>query len=494
MSIDRKIFCGLLLWSVAVLMLMSPDSPIHGDWNHWDSAWFFMGGKAMMNGMRPYVDFTDSKGPLLWLIYGIGYLLSPRSYTGVYVLTCFVYAGIFYYNFKTARIFLKDNLRSLMVTVLMSIPYFLYWFHYLVRAEDFATLFVAASMYYLFHLLYNFEEKTYGIRSTGLVLGGSFMALLLIKYNIAAMQASMILAALWYYFREQRQFWEPVKWLSAGTIIVALPFVVYLLTMGSLVAFFDEYFLNTFRTLDYSGGHTDSYVVEFMKSLENPARLTLLGVIIFGWWLLSKQLKHYAYVPLLTGVFFYCVATKHNIDYYDGACTIFAIYFLIGTLGGKEKPLRVVHLALAMTAILSWGVFENIRDHSDLRKVVIWNDEDEKTAYNDVYDILAIVPQPKMMNLYSGELGFGLKADALPAGKYWSYQYGSTPEMEKEHIALLKSGKADFIIVSPEEQCNAKGFTSDVIESLGYVLCYQDSHDSGHYGEQRVAVYKKKGL
>ena len=29
-----------------------------------------------MNGMVPYVDFTDSKGPSLWLIYGIGYLLS----------------------------------------------------------------------------------------------------------------------------------------------------------------------------------------------------------------------------------------------------------------------------------------------------------------------------------------------------------------------------------------------------------------------------------
>ena len=32
-----------------------------------------------MNGLTPYVDFTDSKGPLLWLIYGIGYLRAPAT-------------------------------------------------------------------------------------------------------------------------------------------------------------------------------------------------------------------------------------------------------------------------------------------------------------------------------------------------------------------------------------------------------------------------------
>ena len=308
------------------------------------------------------------------------------------------------------------------------------------------------------------------------------------------MQASMIVAALWYYVREQRRFWEPVKWLSAGAVFVALPFLIYLQAMESLTSFFQEYFLNTFKTLDYSGGHTDPYVKEFMNGLENPARLTLLSVIVFGWWLLSKQLKHYVYVPLLIGVFFYCVATKHNIDYYDGACTIFAIFLLIGTLGGIDNKLNVIQLALSMTFILSWGIFENVRDKSDLRKVVKWIDEDVKTAYHDVYDIVSEVHQPKVLCLYSGELGFGLKADALPAGKYWTYQYGTTPEMEEEHIDLLKSGQADFVIVSPENKCNEKGFTRDVIESLGYVLCYHDSHDSGHYGKQSIAVYKKKGL
>lgn len=486
---DLRIFLLLTLWATAILMLMSPDSPLHGDWNHWDSAWFFMGGKAMMNGLRPYVDFADSKGPLLWLIYGIGYLLSPHSYFGVYVLTCLLYGGIFYYNFKTARLFLKDNRRSLMVAVLMAFPYYLFWFHYLVRAEDFATLPVAASMYYLFHLLYNREEAPYTVRRTGLVLGASFMALILIKYSIAAMQGSMIVAALWFYAREQRKFWEPVKWLSIGAVAVALPFLIYLLTMDSLTAFFQEYILNTFRTLDYSGGHKESYLQELNSSLTNPERFTLLVIIIIGWKLLSTQLTCYRYVPLLTGIAFYCVATKHHIDYYDGACTIFAIYLLIGLLNVAKQPLRTIHLVLALLAIISWGVFDNVRDGSDLRKVGRWIDEDVKDAYYKMNDIISEIHQPRIMYLFCGEVGLGLKADALPAGKYWTYQYGSTPQMEMEHVELLKSRKADFIIVSNE---NTEGRIADFIKSLGYVNCYLDSHDSGHYGIVKMGVYRKQ--
>jgi len=30
----------------------------------------------------PYVDFIDSKGPLLWLIYGVGYVITPHSFIG----------------------------------------------------------------------------------------------------------------------------------------------------------------------------------------------------------------------------------------------------------------------------------------------------------------------------------------------------------------------------------------------------------------------------
>ena len=58
---NGKVLLMLLVWSFLVLLILSPDSPLFNTCHHIDSAWFFMEGKALMNGLRPYVDFSDCK-------------------------------------------------------------------------------------------------------------------------------------------------------------------------------------------------------------------------------------------------------------------------------------------------------------------------------------------------------------------------------------------------------------------------------------------------
>lgn len=56
-----RIFAICLLFSFVVQFFVDYDSPLHYGFKHIDGAWFLMCGKAMMNGLVPYVDFTDSK-------------------------------------------------------------------------------------------------------------------------------------------------------------------------------------------------------------------------------------------------------------------------------------------------------------------------------------------------------------------------------------------------------------------------------------------------
>ena len=489
----------LTLWSAVVLMLMSPDSPIHGPWNRIDSAFFYMCGKAMMNGLQPYVDFADSKGPLLWLIYGVGYLLSPTSYTGVYVVSCFWYAGIFFFNFKTVELFLKDHRQSLLVTLLMAIPYFLYWFHFEVRAENFATLPVAVSLFYMCRLLWGSGDapaqpttgKTAGtVRRCGLVLGGCFMALVLMKWSIAAMQAVIILVALWHYWRVEHKLQEAIMWIAVGAVAVALPFVVYLSLTGSFTAFIQEYFLNTIGTAEYGPQHI--YIEDLQGGFADSARLTQLAVMVFGSWLLGRRLSCYRYVPLLTGLFFHALATVHYIYYYPGISSIFAIYLFIGTfLHQQDRRLRTVHVGLVMAGIIGWGVLENIREDSALHKVLRWNDRNVMDRYKEISAIISETRHARLLYLYSGEVGYGLDAEPLPAGKYWAYQLGAPPEMEREHIELLRSGKADYVIVSYEQRCSEKGFPRDYITSLGYSVCYQGTQGEETAWSPLIVLYRK---
>ena len=45
----------------------------------------------MFNGKVPYKDLFEQKGPLLYLIYGIGYLISHDTFLGVYLLEVISY-------------------------------------------------------------------------------------------------------------------------------------------------------------------------------------------------------------------------------------------------------------------------------------------------------------------------------------------------------------------------------------------------------------------
>lgn len=400
---DLRILLLLTLWASVVLLLMSMDSPIHHFYNRCDSAYFFMGGKAMMNGLRPYVDFTDTKGPLLWLIYGVGYLISPRDYIGVYVLSCLCYGGVLYYNYKTAQLLLGDSLRSLMVALLMPWFYFLYWFHNEVRAEDFCDLPLAASLYYLFHLLYNSGNHPYCVRRYGMVLGVSFMALVLIKFNIAAMQ---------------------------GLIIVG------------------------------------------------------------GGWLGGRLLSYWRYLPWLLGLWFYLLSIRYSYPYYYSICYILCLFPLVYMVKMVNRPLNKGCLVAAMAVVLCWGVFDNIRERSKLTGVTRWCSGKDSINYANIQKIVHTMDgtrKPRIINLFSNERGFGLESEALPAGNRWTFQFG-TPEMKNEHIALLKSGKADFVIVDNEKKCNSKGFTCKVIESYGYQQVLRQKYSA----RETAVIYRKK--
>jgi hypothetical protein len=105
---EYKILLFFFVFSLLLTLLISPNSYLYDLYGQVDPVFFFDEGKAWMNGMLPYRDFSESKGPLLFLYYGIGYLLSPTNYIGVFWLNCVLYAFIFYLTYRTAYIFLSD--------------------------------------------------------------------------------------------------------------------------------------------------------------------------------------------------------------------------------------------------------------------------------------------------------------------------------------------------------------------------------------------------
>ena len=60
-------------------------SPLYDHWYGCDASFFTLVGRGMLNGMVPYRDFYDLKGPYFFFIQALGQFIC-RGHIGIYIL------------------------------------------------------------------------------------------------------------------------------------------------------------------------------------------------------------------------------------------------------------------------------------------------------------------------------------------------------------------------------------------------------------------------
>lgn len=469
---EVKIYGFFLFFSIFALFFYSQDSYLYDLYNRVDSAWFFMCGKAWMNGMVPYVDFADSKGPLLWLIYGLGYLISPRDYIGVYWITCLWYSFIYYYTYKTADIFLKNRLKSVLCAVLMTVAFFNPLFHVETRAEDFCLLFVTLSLYRTCLLLYSEEGKRLSsVYTTFIILGSCFSALLLIKYNIAALQLFFLLYALLEVWRKGLPIVKSLGFYIGGVMFVLFPFIVYFLVENNFFAFIKEYFWNTLLTIDNK---------EMNLRFGLRSNVILFISLVVSGFIFSLKMEKYKYFLLLGSILFFFLSIGHYLHYLN-ICSIFLIAGLIGVLSYVPTFNKKYVILASFLVILPVTYHMQSMTYAFRYKPFYFFDIEPKRHFDKISAIMNEYEQPTLINVMFHEFGYGIQAETLPGCKYWAYQNGTTPEMDKEHKNDVLSGKADFLYIYDGQKVEQEGITLSMLKELGYIVCYSWTDDTIHY-------------
>lgn len=479
---DWKALGILAAFSLFVLFFVSQDSYIYDLHSRDDSAWFFMCGKAWMSGLTPYVDFADSKGPLLWLIYGLGYLFHPDDYLGVFWITCIWYSLTFFFTYKVAFIFLNNSKRALSCAIMMAIAFFLPYYHNEIRSEDFCLLFMVLSLYQVCRLMYleNIPKKT--IRESFSILGCCFGALLLIKYNIAVMQSIFIICALVVLVKERINWKEPFFYGLIGISASIIPFLLYFLIEGNFAAFIKEYFINTIHTVSgynpyWNPGNllqarvrTDSpclsYLLEWGDLLYSPKIAILFVILVLGGLLFYKNNENYRWMPFLSSLWIFALTMVHHTGYYFSICSFLLIFFIIELMkiinSKWEKKIILVASITLMIIIPFYLLTYSF-------KLLIFNDNVNQKDFYMVSSVMSQVNNPKLINAYAYEHGYGILSQSLPAGKYWSRQNGMTFEMMKEHEDLILSGQADFIIIDSQNFTEKTRIQEQQLLDIGYV-------------------------
>lgn len=86
---NRLLLCLIFaLSSLMILMFNSRSSFLYPD-NGWvDAQAFYTVGRGWMHGLIPYRDLFEQKGPLLYLLYGLGWLIDPHGFGGIFLFEC----------------------------------------------------------------------------------------------------------------------------------------------------------------------------------------------------------------------------------------------------------------------------------------------------------------------------------------------------------------------------------------------------------------------
>lgn len=473
-------------FAVVALLLVSWDSYLYDLWQHHDVIWFYMCGKAWMNGMTPYVDFADSKGPLLWLIYGLGYLLSPRDYVGVYWLSCLLYTFIFYMCYKCARLFVRDA-RIALVAVLLSSLFFLSGLtHIEVRAEDFCYAFMLPVFYRFLHHAVDHEQSHRFVRSTALLLGFSLGATLLIKYS-----CTLMLAVFIPYFclivprRCGYSAWRALGWCALAGVVTVLPMLAVLAAQGCLQAFFHEYFFATFGTFE---------------NMHNDETITLSNVLMM---FLGRRVILFT-IGIIAGIALYCVRVRNDWKY-----VVVALLWFIGVilLNGTD---RIYLNVLSLFTVLFVGPFLQLAGHwlrhiatiavltlatvavlfvSVNHKSLFCKELPDREIWYYYPTLLTQYESPRLLYLKCHDHGEGVPVHGLPACKYWSLQMGYTPEMLQDQKNAVRLHHCDAVFVMSND---FEGVY--LLESNGY---YRNDFTDAGFGNKnwnRFLMYSEKEL
>lgn len=444
---------------VVALLLVSWDSYLYDLWPHHDVIWFFMCGKAWMNGMTPYVDFADSKGPLLWLIYGLGYLLRPRDYVGIYWLSCVLYTYIFYISYKCAMLFVRDSKVSLAAVLLSAVFFLSGLTHIEVRAEDYCYAFMLPIFYRFLRHTVGREQSHHFVKSSALTLGVALGGTLLIKYS-----GTLMLAVFFPYFlfivprRCGYSPWRALGWCALAGTLTVLPMIVVLAVQGSLESFIHEYFFVTAGT--FSNMRGEAITVSGALSLFLSLRGALFTVgIVAGVALYCARVREDWLFVVVALLWFTGVILLNGTDrIYLNVLALFTVLFaglVLQPLGHWLKH----SITLAVLSVATAGILFASVDHSSL-----FNNQsvDRKIWY--YYPMLMTqYDSPKILYLNCHDHGEGVPVNALPACKYWSLQMGYTPEMVKDQVDAVKSHRCNVVIVYNNDVGNI-----GLLESNGY--------------------------
>jgi len=342
---QHKILPVCFLVALGTITFCSKSSFLY-PMNDWvDVNCFFTVGKSMMNGIVPYRDLFEQKGPFLYFLHGLAWLISNDSFLGVYVLEVIAATFFLYYIHRSVSLFVTERTALLVIPTAALVIYTSPAFCHGDSVEELCMPFLAYAVWVGFKALLadsDIPDREYLI--IGICSGLVFWS----KFILVGFYIGWFLVPAVRLLKKQayKKLFRAIGMVAVGVAVSTIPFVIYFGLHNAIgdwleVYLYDNLFIYSRLEGEHSGFLKNMELGRLMLSRDN--QLTYI-LCIFGmlWFYLKNEDSPWK--KMLTAILLTCLLAGPGTHSY-----LFAFIYLYWS--------KVSKTALYMTSMLLFTFF-----------------------------------------------------------------------------------------------------------------------------------------
>ena len=444
-----------LLCSVLALSIATTSSPLYAA-NFWtDSNLYFTIGRGMTEGLMPYRDLFDHKGPLIFMIYALGALVSDTSFLGVFLLEVLSLTAMLFFAWQTVRLYGRGWITLLVIPLTALLTCTCTAFNQGGSAEEFCLPALSLALYAALARM-RMGEDCKNPWKLHAAFGAAMDWVFAIKYTDCGLFFGLAFAVLLYEWRMRgfgRAFASGL-WMLAGMGVIVLPLGAYLALHGVLDETIQVYFIeNIFGYGDAKmsfGAHIYNALAYLRtQSAANPlvAGFAMAGCAFSAMHALAKREKGFLFelmaAPLGAGLLLlFCYWGEMAHPYY---ALVFASLAPLGMIPLAWLAGRVGRrMAVGMTAAAALAILPLCQMRCAAVPLQAVRKAD--MAQHVFAEIMHEEESPTLLDLSSLDQGFYLAAGITPNCRYFANNNLNTEEKRDALDGYLREKRTMFVV------------------------------------------------
>ncbi|MGP5430733.1 hypothetical protein ACTXNW_15120 [Enterococcus malodoratus] len=359
MKRKEKIYSFLLLFFMFLVIVFSfRSNPFSKVLNEHDSSMFLYFGRGISEGLIPYKDMLDHKGPVLFIIQYFAVLIGNGNLSlGIWLIECIFLLVTLLYLYKSCLFFTKNELISAIAIVMMT-PLFILCYDGGNYSEEFAISFISFS-FFLFNKLV-FEKELSKIQC--IIIGFLGAATFFIRMNMISLWVIFCLFLVFYHFKDHKvsALVQLTKYIFLGGIFLTVLVISISLLQNNLKEMFQQAFL---LNILYSGSNFSGKIQSSFSFIDLLLKTGIFPIImIYFISIFDKKSKISNRVHLV--LFFYFVLNFLTVimsgRYYThylitqfvpiSVMLAFAIQFIVSSISDKKS--RLISMIMLLLIVL----------------------------------------------------------------------------------------------------------------------------------------------